>query len=238
MAWYEEKSESNGDFREDNLRRSLRLSKAEATGHLTRFKRWLVGGRCFNGDISSLTPEQVAEASAYPQDKAIELVKALVEFGFVSREPDAPPPQAGATLGGHAGWVGWLEECGEPTRKKVERQTAASGGIQTADDWLDSLLSNSNSSANPVFKLFYVLKYVKKDKDKEAVKTDKRWDNLNKDRQLPWCKKILQSYEGDLKKAATAMMQIGEYFENFGCSWDASTVHKRLTDWEEGRLGK
>lgn len=243
--WFEFHDTVRNDPAVDNLRRSLRLAKAEAIGHLTLLYSWTVSGRCFDGDISSVTPEQIADASAFSEDKAVEWVKALIDTGFVSRDPSAPNLESGKALAGRAMLVNWTDFCGEPTRKKMERHTAATNGSHAAATDLETLLSvsiNSNSSkavaVNPVFSLFRVLKYVKKDKDMGAVKTDTRWDTLNKDRQLPWCKKILQSYDGDLKKAATAMLQIGEYFENIGCTWDASTVHKRLTDWEEGRLGQ
>ena len=87
--------------------------------------------------------------------------------------------------------------------------------------------------------LFLVYKYMKKKRNIESTKNDSRWDYLNKPTQINWMEKILNvGYGGDFKKAAQAILGIGEHYERIGYPWDGATVFKKLTDWEEGRLGK
>ena len=107
-------------------------------------------------------------------------------------------------------------------------------------DWFDSLLNNtSDVKINAPFKLYSVFKYVKLGKDKEAVKLNKKWDMVNLNKSMQAAKEILKYYDGDLKKAAIAVLEIGDYMENkLRGPWSLWAVQKNLTEWEEGRLAK
>src|SRR3990167_2801909 len=112
-------------------------------------------------------------------------------------------------------------------------------GGQMEDNWLDGLISNDDIDSerdNKQWKLFMVYKYVKLDKDKDRVSKDLRWNRINRPVNLIWCSRILKEYAGDLKKAARAIYEIGDGFENDGVSWNCSTVYRHLTDWENGKL--
>jgi hypothetical protein len=239
MSWYEFHSTMRHDPKIEKLRRSLRLSRPAAIGHWALLCDWAAGNvRAFTGDLSAFTPEQVAEGADYSQDAAVAWVGSLIDAGLVSRDPSAPAMKPGETLDGHASIVGWLDFCGEPVRKRIERQTATDGS-HAADDWLTNLLgtvSNIEKKKNPVFSLFLVYKYVKKNKDKNAVKEDIRWNKLN-ERQYPWIEKILkEGFDGELQEAAKAVLTVGEYYQKMGVNWDASTIHKRLSDYIDGNL--
>ena len=110
---------------------------------------------------------------------------------------------------------------------------------EVVNDWIGELVKSGESKgANDVFKLFQVYKYVKKHEDKAGVMEDKRWDKLNVGRNIRPCKTILEAYEGDLKKAAKAVYEIGTYIEKDGFyrTWNMNTVLNLLTDFEEKRL--
>ncbi len=110
------------------------------------------------------------------------------------------------------------------------------------DTWFsevdDLTKSNEMEKANPVYKVYLIYKFIKKHKNKEETITDKRWDKLNSARELKHCKRILDAYDKDVKAAAKAVFEIGEYFEKCGVTWTCSSVYNRITDWEEGRLDK
>jgi len=238
MSWIEFHSSNRDDPRLEKLKKDLQLSRPYLLGHLALLWAWASAERmrAFTGELSAFSPEAIAEAADYKGD-CIRFVKGLVDAHYISRDPEAPEIKPGEALEGHAAIPSWTDFCGEPIKKRIERQVAAGGGSQADADFFDTLISPDGvTSKNPVWSLFLVFKYIKKDRDKKAVKEDKRWDNLNSS-QLRSIKKILHAYEGDIKQAAKAVIEIGEKYEKIGCFWDASTVHRRLTDWEEGRFG-
>lgn len=99
--------------------------------------------------------------------------------------------------------------------------------------------TKNGGRTDPVRRLFWVYKYVKKKKDMAAVREDARWDRLNGPDQENHLRKLLfEAYDGDIQKAAKAIQEIGNYYEKIGCMWDCRTILRRLTDWEEGRLGR
>lgn len=194
--------------------------------------------RAFVGDLSAFTPQAIAEASDYTEGDPVEWVNALIGAEYLSRDESAPPIVLDEPVGGNTHMVAWTDYCGDPTRKRIGRWQSPEE--LKAAETLESLVKNGKDakSANPVFSLYLVYKYLKRGKNPDLVHDDK-WDKLNKDRQISWIRKILEDgFDGDLKKAAQAVLEIGEYFERLGVMWDASTVHKRLTDWQEKRLGR
>lgn len=114
--------------------------------------------------------------------------------------------------------------------------------IETSADFLKAvtqrIADQNKRPPNKVFSLFLVYKYVKKNRNMDAVLNDKRWDRINFDRSSKWCRELLECYEGDINRASDAIIEIGTRMEKMSCLWDLATVHKRLTDWEEGRLDR
>ena len=246
MGYFEFHDESRNDPRVHRLCRSLRIAIPYGLGHLALLRSWASSEkfRAFTGDLSEFTPEQIAKAAEYSSEdpqKAIEWAKALIASELIIRDPAAPEIQLGEPLNGHATLADWLELCGDTCRRRIERRSV-SDNVGQAQDSVGELLSlcssgSSSRAVTPIWKLYLVYKFVKKGKDRTELK-DERWDKINTGMNMPWLKKILEAYENDLKKSAKAVLEIGDYFEGHGLTWNSSTVYKRLTDWEEGRLGR
>lgn len=238
MAWFECHSDNRDDPRLNELRRFLKIEKAYALGHVTALRMWAADNpRAYTGDLSAFTPEEIAQAALCPSEP-VEFVKALVDAEYISRDPEAPAIALGEVLVGGTRLTGWSDICGEPIRKRMARAQQKAGTVN--EDLLEELIglnSAKDKPDGPLWSLFMVYKYIKKSKDIQAVKEDRRWDELNKQQQLPYLKRILGAYNGDLREASRAVIGIGEHYERLGyLSWDGSTVIKRLTDWDDGRL--
>ncbi len=106
---------------------------------------------------------------------------------------------------------------------------------EDVDLWLDEFIGGETK--RPHWKLFLVYKFVRT-KNKEKVMNDKRWDKINRGKNLDACVKILDAFEGDLKQAAKAVYEIGRYCEEHFKDWGCKAIYSRITDWEEGRLGR
>lgn len=114
--------------------------------------------------------------------------------------------------------------------------------IETSADFLKAvsqrILDQNKRAPSNLWRVYLCYKFIKKGRNLDEVLNDKRWDEINFGRQGRWCKEILKCYGGDVDKASDAIVCIGEFYEKIGCLWDMSSVHKRLTDWEEGRIGR
>jgi len=223
----------------------LKIPIPHFLGHWSLFKSWATGEkfRAFTGDISQFTPEKIGEVACYrPAEPMAYLswTQAIIDSELVIRDPAAPPIQLGEPIGGGATISDWLDTCGEATRKRIERRTKADDVGQGFDSDIGRLLS-ANGKANtttPLWRLFMVFKYVKKGKDMEAVRSDNRWNLLNKDMSFPWLKRILDAYDGNLEQAAAVVLKLGNHFAEKGLTFNASTIYKHITDLEDDNLGK
>lgn len=242
MGYFEFHHESADDSRVHVFCRTLKLAIPHGLGHLAMLKSWASSEkhRAYTGDLSGFIPETLAEAAKY-QGEPLDFIGALIHSGLVVREKDTEGIEHGKEVGGFAALDNWLEECGETCRRRIERRTT-SDSVGQEQDGIDCLLKECDPTTqgkrpcSPVWSLFLVLKYIKKGKSKEGLYTDARWDALNKGANLPWLKKILDAFEGETKRAALALLEISDWLEKIGCSWNAATIYKKITDWEEGRL--
>lgn len=127
-----------------------------------------------------------------------------------------------------------------PEFQEVKLEPTGEAMEEECKDWLKEMTTFPEDSKEPneVYKLYLVYKYVKKGFKKEELK-DLRWDGPNRGPGLKASKNILKYFGGDVKKAAQAVLEIGTYFdEKFTGPWSMMAIYNRLTDWEEGRLGR
>lgn len=85
MAWIELHQNLPAHRKVKKLKRLLRIKTPQAVGHLAMLWLWAVDNTP-DGDLSTLDPEDIAEACEWPKD-AEQLVQALMEAGFI--DPDA-----------------------------------------------------------------------------------------------------------------------------------------------------
>lgn len=85
MAWIELHQNLPAHRKVKKLKRLLKIKTPQAVGHLAMLWLWAVDNTP-DGDLSTLDPEDIAEACEWPKD-AEQLVQALMEAGFI--DPDA-----------------------------------------------------------------------------------------------------------------------------------------------------
>ena len=85
MAWIELHQNLPAHRKVKKLKRLLKIKTPQAVGHLAMLWLWAVDNAP-DGDLSTLDPEDIAEACEWPKD-AEQLVQALMEAGFI--DPDA-----------------------------------------------------------------------------------------------------------------------------------------------------
>lgn len=84
MAWIESHQSLGGHLKLRRLARILRIHRAQAIGHLHLLWWWALDGAP-TGDLSGLTPEEIAELAEWPGD-ANAFVSALKACGWI--DPD------------------------------------------------------------------------------------------------------------------------------------------------------